>query len=288
MKDCCYYFVIVTSIYEDEDTEYHAKPSEEDSVMSIHVEISGKGEKIVHGKWLVFEKIDSIDEIWSMIVEAIKKDELGGCIEAKCSTPFFNPTAHGPGPIVTNQISVYTSEDNKMDVGEKLIHLVQRDIKYKLEGDTQSGRYRHKDSDLEIERYFYNTGHPSATLVNNKCPGFMDDGEDKWRLNIVECRKLQSEDIFGYWEFVIDGEPLTDLWHYLKDKIQSEEKSLGAIKMVCPKKLRKEDKPTYQVFTSKSQMLATGLTLIHIMEKDIIFIERESHNIIKVIWKSTI
>ena len=235
MKDC-FYFVIVTSIYEDQDTEDHAKPSEEDGVMSIHVEISGKRKKIVHGKWLVFERMDSIDKIWSMIVEAMKKDELGGCIEAKCSTRFFNPTAYGPGPITSNQISVYTSEDNKMEVGEKLIHLVQRDIKYKLEGDTQSGRYRHKDFDLKIERFYYNYGHPSATLKGNECPGFIDNGEDKWQLNVVKCSKLQSENIFGYWELVIEGEPLTDLWHYLKDKIQSEEESLGAIKMVSPKK----------------------------------------------------
>ena len=288
MNDCCYYFVIVTSIYEDQDTEYHAKPSEEDGVMSIHVEISGKSKKIVHGKWLVFEKMDSIDEIWSMIVEAMKKDELGDCIEAKCSTHFFNPTAYGPGPVTTNQISVYTSEDNKMEVGERLIHLVQRDIRYKLEGDTQNGKYKYKDPDLKIECFYYNNGHPSATLLGNKCYGFIDDGEDKWHLNIVECPKLQSEDIFGYWELVIDGEPLTDLWHFLKDKIRSEEKSLGAIKMVCPKKLHVEDKPIFQVFASKSQMLATGLTLIHIMENDITFIERESGHVTKVIWKSTI
>ena len=252
--------------------------------MSIRVEISGKSQKIVHGKWVLFEKMDSIDETWGMIVEAIKKDELGGCIEAKCSTRLFNPTEYGPGPITSHQISVYTSEDNKMEVGEKLIHVVQRDIRYKLERDIQSGRYRHKDSDLKIENYYYNNGHPSATLEGNKCPGFTDDGEDKWRLNIVECPKLQSEDIFGYWELVIEDELLTTLWHYLKDRIHSEENSLGAIKMVCPKKLTREDKPTFQVFTSKSQMLDTGLTLLQIMEKDIKFIELESGCITKVIW----
>ena len=285
MKVC--YFVLVTSIYEDQDTEDHAKPSEVDDMMSIRVEISGKEVKKVNGKWLVFEKMDSIDEVWSMIVEAMKKDELGGCIEAKCSTRFFNPTACGPGPVTTNQISVYTSEDNKMEVGEKLIHLVQRDIKYKMETDTQSGRYRH-NSYLKIECFYYNNGHPSTTLEGNACPGFTDDGEDKWHLNVVECPNLQSEDIFGYWELKIESQPLTDLWHYLKDKIQSEEKSLGAIKMVCHKKVRKEDKPTFQVFTSKSQMLATGLTLIHVMEKDITFIEQESGHVTKVIWKSII
>ena len=285
MKVC--YFVLVTSIYEDQSSEDHAKPSEENNVMSINVTISGKGVKIVHGKWLVFEKMDSIDEIWSMIVEAMKKDKLGGCIEAKCSTRFFNPAAYGQGPVTTNQISVYTTEDNKMEVGKKLVHLVQRDIRYKLEEDTQNGRYSHIDPGLRTECFCYNNGHPFL-LENNICPGIMDDGEDKWRLNVVECPKLQSEDIFGYWELVIEGEPLTNLWHYLKDKIQSEEKSLGAIKMVCPKNLQKKNKPTFQVFTSKSQMLATGLTLIHVMEKDIEFIELESCHVTKVVWKSTI
>ena len=284
MKDC-YHLVLVTSIYEDQDSEDHAKPSEEDGVKSIRVEISGKSKQIVHGKWLVFEKMDNIDEIWSIIVEAMKKDELGGCIEAKCSTRFFNPTAYGPGPITTNQISVYTTEDNKMEVGEKLIHLVQRDIRYKLEKDTQSYRYRHNNLDVRIECFYYNNGHPSTTLEGNKCPGFTDDGEDKWRLNVVESLKLQSEDIFGYWELVIDREPLTDLWHYLKDKIQSEETNLEAIKMVCPQKMHKKDKPIFKVSTSKSRMLATGLTLIHIMEKDIRFIEQESGHITAVIWK---
>ena len=215
----------------------------------------------------------------------MKKDELGGCIEAKCSTRFYNPSVYGPGPISTCQISVYTCEENKMEVGEKLIHLVQRDIMYKLEKDTRIGKYKFKDPSLKIENYYYNNGHPSATFEGIKHRGFTDVGEDKWHLNIVECPKLQSEDIFGYWKLTIEDEILTDLWHYLKDRIQSEEESLGVIKMVSPTKGARKDKPTFQVFTNNSQMLATGLTLVHIMEKDIEFIELESGHVTKVIWK---
>ena len=255
-----------------------------DNALSIRLTIDGY-KIIVHGKWLVIKNVDRIDETWSTIVQAILRDDLGGCIEAKCSTQYYNPTAHGPGPTYTSQISVYTSEENKMDVGEKLIHLVQHDIWYKLEEDTQSSRYRHKNPDMDIERFYYNNGHPSTALEGNKCIGYIKDREHASHLNTVKCQKLQEEK-FGYWKLKFEeNDALTNYWHYLKDRILAEQR-LGIIEMICPHKKHK-DKPTFQVFTSQAHMLATGLTLIHIMEKDIEFEELESGNITKVIWKST-
>jgi len=104
----------------------------------------------------------------------------------KCTTQFYNQSAYGPGPIVTSQISVYTHEENKMEVGEKLIHLVQNDIHYKREGDTRRGKYRYKNSDFIIGFYYYNNGNPSTTLEGENCFDFTDDREDIWNLNIVE------------------------------------------------------------------------------------------------------
>jgi len=276
-------FSLVTSIYEVQDTEVHAKPTEVDDVISIRVRITGKGKQIVYGKWIVCQNVDRVDDIWQKIVQAMKNDELGGCTEVKSSTRFYNPSAYGPGPITTSQISVYTSEENKMEVGEKLIHLVQQDIRYKLERDTQRRKYRYTNPELEIECYYYNRGNPSITFKGIKCYGY--DMVDVWHLNIVVSPDLHSDEIFGYWKLEVEDKPLTDLWHYLKDKIHSKENSLGVIKMVCPeKKKRRDEKPMFQAFTSKANMMATGLTLIHILEKNIEYKELESGHITKVTW----
>jgi len=93
---------------------------------------------------------------------------------------------------------------------------------------------------------------------------------------------LPSEEIFGYWKLELEDKPFKILWHYLKDQIQS---SWGVIKMVCPQKKAQKEKAMLQFFTSKANMLVTGLTLIHIMEKDIEYEELESGCITKVIRK---
>lgn len=95
-----------------------------------------------HGKWLIFRNLEDINDTWCVVREGVISGHLGA-VAAKCSTLRYDPLCHGAGPKTTGRISVFTNEDDYIEVGMKLIHLnvVQHDIKYKTVAATLDRKF---------------------------------------------------------------------------------------------------------------------------------------------------
>ena len=106
------------AIIETPDTKTFCKPSQVKHAFRVYYNMKEGGDQRpeICGKWLVFRYFDNVDETWENIRTALARNELGGCISAKCSTARYNPTRHGPGPVTTVAISVYTEEHNIDDI----------------------------------------------------------------------------------------------------------------------------------------------------------------------------
>jgi hypothetical protein len=228
------------------------------------------------GKWMVFKHYDEIDAAWEAIRTAMAKDELQGCEHAKCSTMRYHPSCEGPGPSTTAVICVYTKEHNMEAIGFKLIELVKQDIKYKTDADTLSYKYTHAGSGkVSIKTIFWNNGKPSFECVDKPCYGTSYKREDIWHLNVVTAPEpLRSRHVHGRWILYLEYEELTDMWHLLKDTIESKDDNFGIIRMVCPpKRVRSSqtESPVFHVYTSKEDYKSVGNKLIRLAKRDIDF-----------------
>ena len=104
------------------------------------------------GKWLIFESIESIDNVWATIKIAVEKGLLGN--EAKCATNRPNPNARDPN---TKVICVYTydgnDEEDVWNMRETLRELgIKENIPWKSDEATYNDLYSVK-GDRKICRY---------------------------------------------------------------------------------------------------------------------------------------
>ena len=234
----------------------------------------GADRQEIYGKWLVFRHLDRIDETWEKVCRALAKGRLGGCISAKCSTKRYNPTRSGPGPCTTAHISVYTEEGNIDAIGFKLIEIVRQDIKYKTDEDTQKLNFVHTGAGRVAKKTLYwNRGRPSFERLGAPCYGKSYQREDSWKINIVTAPKLfESKERYGWWIVYLDYDKMTELWHYLKDRIESSEEDFGVLKMECPAKevrYSPTEKPKFYLSTSSEDKSKVGMTLIELVQRDI-------------------
>ena len=77
------------------------------------------------GKWLIFKHISCIDQVWGTISQAVVSGELGATA-AKVSTMKVNPNSSDPNIKV---ICVYTTAEDRNEVGMKLIPYVRQTIR---------------------------------------------------------------------------------------------------------------------------------------------------------------
>ena len=221
----------------------------------------------------MFKHIDEMDDTWEKIRTAMARDELQGCLVAKCSTMKYHPTLQGPGPSTTSVVCVYTEEHNMDDIGFKLIEIVKQDIKYKTDEDSWSYKYTHAGSGkVTIKTIFWNNGKPSFECKDKPCYGTSLRREDIWHLNVVlALEPFSSMEEHGRWILYLEYKELTELWHLLKGIIECKEKNFGIIKMVCPpKRVRSSptEVPVFHVYTSDNSK-SVGKKLIKLIKRDI-------------------
>ena len=89
------------------------------------------------GKWLIFKHISCIDQVWETISQTVVSGELGATA-AKVSTTKVNPNSSDPNIKV---ICVYTTAEDRDEVGMKLIPYVCETIRYKTDAETHAWRY---------------------------------------------------------------------------------------------------------------------------------------------------
>ena len=140
------------------------------SVNAPH-KITSSGETF--GKWLVFKQLEELDETWHMIRKAVESGELGALC-AKCSTAEPDPSSH-PMDSSEGVIRVYTSEETMDEVGFKLVHMVEQDIRYKTDEATLKDMYIATGyKKVTIKTIFWNHGQPSLKIT---------EGKDDWSGN---------------------------------------------------------------------------------------------------------
>jgi len=105
------------------------------------------------GKWLIFEHISTIDDLWIKIQKALKEGKLGKI--AKVSTEKPNPNAVKPDIKV---ICVYTydsdDEQDVMRIRKELRSLgITKKISYKTDRATLQGKYQ-KYGHQKISKYY--------------------------------------------------------------------------------------------------------------------------------------
>ena len=111
------------------------------------------------GKWLVFKQFEELDATWHMIREAVESGELGAT-GAKCSTAKPDPSSH-PMDSSEGVIRVYTSEETMDEVGFKLVHMVEQDIRYKTDEATLQGKYNATEhTNVSLQTIHWNDGKP--------------------------------------------------------------------------------------------------------------------------------
>lgn len=121
-----------------------SNPSEVTDVYWIYAERKkGKYPKSTprSGKWLVFEDMQDIDEVWAKIKNATEEGKLGN--SAKVATARPNPRATDPNKKV---ICIYTYdwtvEKDVRQIRDELRKLgIIKKIPYKTDEDTLSGKY---------------------------------------------------------------------------------------------------------------------------------------------------
>ena len=231
----------------------------------------------------MFKHYDEIDDTWKKIRTAIARDELQGCLTAKCSTMRYHPSCEGPGPSTTAVVCVYTEEHNMDDIGFKLIEIAQQDIRYKTDEDTLSNKYVHTGSGkVTIRTIYWNNGKPSLHCEDKTCFGTSFRKEDVWHLNVVIAPEpFGSVEDHGRWILYLEYKELTELWHYLKEIIECRERNFGIIKMVCPpKRIRRSstEKPVFLVYTSGKDSKPVGKKLINLIKRDIVYECKARHH----------
>ena len=186
-----------------------------------------------------------------------------------------------PGPSTEAVVCVYTEGHNLDAVGFKLVEIVHQDIRWKPNTATSSHIYSHSSTGITSKAIYWNGGKPSFTReskATNRRSG-TSKREDKWQVNVVQAPEpLRSKEVGGWWVLTLEYAGLTELWHVLKDIVQSKERNFGVVKMVCPpKKVRssRTEKPTFHLYTSKEDSKTVGLLLIEFVERDIEYEESD-------------
>ena len=110
------------------------------------------------GKWLVFKENHKLDETWHTIRKVVESGELGAR-SAKCSTAMKEPPYEGS---TMGVICVYTSEETMDEVGQRLVHIVKQDIRYKTDEATLKGLYAWKGYKVSLKTIYWNDGEPSS------------------------------------------------------------------------------------------------------------------------------
>ncbi len=200
-----------------------------------------------YGKWLVFKDVEQLDDTWRVIKQAVESGELGA-MEASCSTRRYNPTEAGPGSKQSGVIRVFTSEETMDEVGFRLVQLVKHDISYKTEEATRKGIYVHSGAKkTTIKTVYWNNGEPSLKLTGKpfswRTASLPEGGgassrgltREFWSQNIARApvdRESSSKKINGKWLLYVDHEKMSEVWHIVKDEIESGK--LGALEAECP------------------------------------------------------
>ena len=86
---------------------------------------------------MIFKHISCIDQVWETISQAVVSSELGATATI-VSTMKVNPNSLDPNIKV---ICVYTTAEDRDEVGMKLIPYVRETIQYKTDAETCAGRY---------------------------------------------------------------------------------------------------------------------------------------------------
>ena len=263
-------------------TDHYCTPSEVQHVFKVHFDTSQKsGADLSHfyGKWMVFKHFNKIDATWVKIRTAIAEARLEGCVSAMCSTIRYNPSRHGPGPNTKGQIGVYTEIDNKDAIGFAMIEITKEDVKYKTNETTWKGKYVSAgDGVVSQQTIYWNKGNPSIEKEGNKFDPFNSNSyeiEDTWHLNLVEAPEpIKSKEFYGHWVLSLKPNELTELWHLLKELIESKEQNYGIIRMECPKKevrYSQKELAKFKVHTSKEDKEQVGYKLIKLVWRDIVY-----------------
>ena len=191
---------------------------------------------ISFGRWLVCEPLDRLDKVWAKLREAMEGKTLAA-IGLKSTTGRYNPSSSGPGPVTRGVISVYTTEESVDATGYEIIDIVQHDLQYKPK--TSSGLYRSRgDRKVISKQLYWNDGKPSFTSFSRKkrMTVWSEDVVDRWKKNIVhspsEFGDSKDNNVFGCWCAECKIEDLTNLWHSMKEELESD--SLGPVRMECP------------------------------------------------------
>lgn len=148
------------------------------------------------GKWLIFESLDKIDEVWQKIKKATEEGILGHA--SKCSTAKPNPNSISPNNAV---ICVYTynckDEDDVFRVEKNLRNLgITKTIYYKTNYDTAKGKYK-KKGDKYISKYI------SLGTSNNKNPSLINlHNVGNHKIKILNKMGIYTiEDLINYQPF---------------------------------------------------------------------------------------
>ena len=222
---------------------------------------------------MVFRHFDEIDRYWNMIRTAILNYDMGGCTHGFCSTMKYNPTVRGPGPDTVGVICVFTSKYDIDAIGFRLIEIAQQDIMYKLDDESRDFHYVHVGSGpVSMKTIYWNNGKPSFDCVEHPCRITSYDKKDIWYLNVVDAPEpFGTGSIYGRWVLPLEHEEMTEVWHFLKKLIESEEDNFGVIKMVCPPKRNRQsatEVPVIHVYTSDADREMVGTKLINLIRRD--------------------
>lgn len=117
------------------------------------VEVDNYPKSINPGKWLIFEDISAIDELWSKIKKATKDGKLGP--SSKVATAKPNPNATNSNiKVICVYTSDWTDKADVMKIREELRKLgIEKKIPYKSDEDTIAGKYSVTGS-KNISKYY--------------------------------------------------------------------------------------------------------------------------------------
>lgn len=200
-----------------------------------------------YGKWLVFRYVEQLDETWHEIRKATESGELGA-MEASCSTRRYNPTEAGSGSKqdASGVIRVFTSEQKVDEVGFRLAQLVKHDISYKTEEATKKGLYIHSGAKkTTLKTIYWNDGEPAFKLMGKSLSWKVATVPDAakvsseglarrfWSQNVARAPPQEvPEKINGKWMLSVDYKKVSEVWHVIKEEIESGR--LSALEAECP------------------------------------------------------
>ena len=248
-----------------------------------------------YGKWMIFRNFEDLYDSWYSIQAALRSGRLQAT-GIMCSTLKYNPLFGGAGPKTVGVVTVYTKENDTMEVGLQLIKLpvVQHDIQYKTQKASKAMIYEHttpKDQKLAECTLYWNNGNPSSELTGTKCPSkdrndrhSYDPASDRWKINIVlGAPHYMSDRPHGKWVLVSNYNKSSEvnvynLWHTLKPRV--EKGRIPAIQMECPAQ-KLGELPQIHIYTSEFYMNEVGEKVIPAVKSDITYeLNRKSFKIL--------